>query len=1235
MKQRYKFYLYLIVLNMLVPFASQACLPVVNWGSSISFCQGNSITLNAANPNSSYVWSTGANSSSITVNSSGTYWVAVTNQCGTTTDTIQVIVDSPVNVNLGADRAICANSSIKLSVPQNASSFYRWSNGSGSHQITVTQPGTYWAEVTNACGTYSDTVVISMDQPQQVNLGPDILNCSANSAVVKVQQPVLGSIVWSNGQQGDSITVTSSGTYWASVSNACGTFSDTVEVNFFTNGDLFSGDTLMYCPGQPYTLTSPIAAGNKLWNDGSTSNSYIVTQPGTYWLQVVLPCGVFSDTVHFISNVAPVVNLGPDLKLCPGQSITLDANNPGASYLWNNSSSQQTLTVTASGKYWVGVNTGCGYVYDTVRVTYINLPAPNIDDTVYTCQGSSPVVNAGSWGPNTSYYWSNGLQSRVNSTLTPGPQWVKVWNGCDTVQEDFFIKGQEPLNVFIGNDTTFCGTSMYIYTHLGHHGNTFLWSNGSSLPQLRVTKTGTYWVSVTNACGTYTDTINVTINKYPTGIAQTTIKKCVTDGVWLRTAHLSNATYQWSNGGNANNTYVTSPGKYWVTVSNVCDTISDTVWVEDVHPINFDLGADTAFCRPATLTLDLSSLPADSVVWSTGNRTDILQISNSGTYWVKVYNLCGFTSDTINVVVNERVVPVLSDKSFCVGSSVSLNASQPHATSYLWSNNSTSASISVSSPGWYFVDITGICGTIRDSAYVTQDAFLPQIDLGSDTIYCSGVLNLNPGNFPNSTYLWSNGSSAPTLNVNKTGTYYVSVSNSCNTVSDTINVLVTGPPVPALGNVVKFCAGSIFTLNAQNPGSTYSWSTGATSQTIDVTTQGKYWVTITNNCGVLTDTVELIVESPLDNISAGPDTIFCKGDSVLLGSNLMGERKLWSSGSVADSIFVSQAGTYWVRVSNSCGVWYDSVKVEMIDSPIFSLGNDMTICEFEGEAILYGPSGMNSYVWSNGSTQPTLKINSSGTYWLTVSNECFSYTDTIVVYPEYPIEIDLGPDTTLCAGQTLILNPPVGKGKVQWNNQPGSSYQEITESGTYWVVAQNGCGIFSDTINVYFDEYLNLDTEDTTVCDGDTATFDLRNFPHDFEWFDGSKDKVRRFTREGTYPIVIKNQCGEFTKNYRVNISYCECPFFIPNAFTPNYDNKNDEFRVGHSCDLYNYSIQIFNRWGEMVYESQDVDAGWNGNAPGGQALPMGVYTYRINYDWSVYGIDKHKEHTGTLTLIR
>lgn len=1233
MKQGYKAILCLIFLCNLGVLHSQ-CKPQIAWGASISFCQGNSFTLNAANPNSTYVWSTGAVTPSITVSSSGTYWVSVTNNCGTTSDTIQVIVDQPIFPNLGPDRNICNNTSTTLSVPFSPTAFYFWSDGSTGNQISVQSSGTYWVRVTNACGTFTDTVQLTTEPPLQFDLGKDTSLCSATQYTLSLPAGISGNILWSDSTHGNSMTVTQSGTHWVKVTNSCGSLTDSIDVQIFANQRIVAADTFTMCPSGSLTVSSISQGTNYSWSNGSTSNSTVITGPGTYSVSANMACGVLYDTFYVALNQLPVVDLGPDSTYCGISSVSLFSGVHGASYLWSTGASSKRLTVTTSGTYWVGVDVGCGYMYDSVTVNFVPDPQPAVDDTVYICGGSPTNIDAGNFGTGTSYLWSDNSTGRYNNSLAAGNHWVQVSNPCGSHTKNFWVVSQSPVSLSF-RDTSLCANVYRLKTNLPKRGNNFLWSDGSTGTQLSVRGSGVYWVRVTNACGTFSDTAVVDVYQFPGGIKEDTVFKCSTDSIRLRTYPRNNVSYQWSNGGSGSYTWVKNPGTYSLMSYNQCDTVYDTAYVINAGiPLNFDLGPDTTICRYTTVPVDLSALGADSIVWDNGSHAAVRNLG-AGTHRVSVYNICGYFTDSIKI---DRIIEpkaVLPDSlSYCFGSNPVLDASHPRNESFLWNTGDTTASITPTWPGWYTVQISNSCFSITDSVYVSRTAPLASIELGPDTIFCGGTLVLDPGNFSGAQYLWQNGSTSQSISVNRTGTYYVAVSNACNTVYDTINVIVTGPPALTLGSTVKFCRGSVLNLNAQNPICTYQWSTGDTTQNISVTDPGNYWVTITNDCGSITDSVEVVVEDPLNDINIGNDTIICRGDSLLLSTNIQGAYAKWKNGSATSSIYVKQTGDYWVTVSNSCGSWEDTIHVEVIDVPTFSLGADQPICSNGGQVNFQGPSGMESYLWSDGSTAQNLGVYTPGTYWLTVTNKCFSYIDTVEVYEEFPIDVQLPADTVLCEGEVLLLNPNGNGYPLLWSDGSTDSYKYIASSGTYWVMAQNACGVYSDTITVSYDSLPDLSRELVQICRGDEATVKVEFERGSYKWFDGSVQRRRTFDKDGIYTVEVTNQCGVYTKEYVVDVINCECPFFIPNAFTPNYDGLNDEFKIGHSCELAEFRMQIFNRWGNMVFESTDADKGWDGYM-GSDEMPKGIYTYSITYSWDVYGETHYRMETGTLTLIR
>ncbi|MGB0176083.1 MAG: hypothetical protein ACPF9D_02885, partial [Owenweeksia sp.] len=309
---------------LIFPRSAVGCEPKVNLGGSISFCAGNTITLNATYPNSVYLWSTGAQTPTITVATSGKYWVSVTNACGNTLDTIDVFVDQPLNINLGANRAICKGSTLVLTPPYSPSYQYTWQDGSKGSSFTVTQAGVYHVTVQNSCGTFSDAITITEENPPAINLGPDISKCD-NSPVTLDAGIQPATIRWNTGKVGRLLTVFQTGTYWAYVTNSCGTFYDTIDVYYSKGPGLNLGDTLGLCAGG--TLKLDPEAGNKasyLWSTGAQTPTLTVANAGTYWLRLTDPCGVFYDTVHVITTGPAIVNLGPDTIICKGSTMVLD-----------------------------------------------------------------------------------------------------------------------------------------------------------------------------------------------------------------------------------------------------------------------------------------------------------------------------------------------------------------------------------------------------------------------------------------------------------------------------------------------------------------------------------------------------------------------------------------------------------------------------------------------------------------------------------------------------------------------------------------------------------------------------------------------------------------------------------------------------------------------------------------------------------------------------------------------
>lgn len=201
----------------------------------------------------------------------------------------EIIVVNPKNINLGNDTTYCVNFSRVLTtgIPSTL-----WSTGQTGSSITVSQPGTYWAEVNQPCGKIRDSIVIGLNQSIQINIGNDTTYCGNFSRVLTTGIP---STLWSTGQTGSSITVSQPGTYWAEVTNSCGAFRDSIIINLDESVSFYLGNDTVICGNFSKTLITGLS--NTIWSTGESGSQIIVGQLGTYWAEVTGDCGVYRDTI--------------------------------------------------------------------------------------------------------------------------------------------------------------------------------------------------------------------------------------------------------------------------------------------------------------------------------------------------------------------------------------------------------------------------------------------------------------------------------------------------------------------------------------------------------------------------------------------------------------------------------------------------------------------------------------------------------------------------------------------------------------------------------------------------------------------------------------------------------------------------------------------------------------------------------------------------------------------------
>lgn len=330
-------------------------LPVVDLGPDTLMCHGEALALDVFVDGSSYVWQDKTTESSFTVTSSGLYWVEVSNQCGTSTDAIQV--EFTEGVDLGEDQILCQGSKVLLDA-ELPEATYLWQDGSSISKMEVTESGLYWVEVTDSCGVQRDSVRIVFDPEIELEIKEDTTLCAGDTLLLDATVPN-ATYRW----QDDSVTptyeVTEEGSYSVSVRNACGTKLATIRVKYI-NLDL--GGDIEICEGQQATIDATVQdAVEYFWQDGFTEPLYTVTDPGLYAVEVIHPqCGSYMDSVYVVHKPNPDFTLGPNASLCPGETYLLDATTAGATYLWQDGATEPVYLATGQGSYSVTVTVdGC------------------------------------------------------------------------------------------------------------------------------------------------------------------------------------------------------------------------------------------------------------------------------------------------------------------------------------------------------------------------------------------------------------------------------------------------------------------------------------------------------------------------------------------------------------------------------------------------------------------------------------------------------------------------------------------------------------------------------------------------------------------------------------------------------------------------------------------------------------------------------------------------------------
>ncbi|GAB4405066.1 MAG: hypothetical protein OHK0039_05800 [Bacteroidia bacterium] len=563
-------------------------------------------------------------------------------------------------------------------------------------------------------------------------------------------------------------------------------------------------------------------------------------------------------------------------------------------------------------------------------------------------------------------------------------------------------------------------------------------------------------------------------------------------------------------------------------------------------------GLDTTICQGESVPLSAGTGTAYS--WSPtaglSSSTSANPVATPDTttlYLCTITDNCGFTRQESFQITVRDTVPVFSlgaDTSLCPGSSLILGV--PFAGfDLLWQDGSTGASL-VATPGsLYWLEVQGGCDTLRDSVELIALPPGPTIDLGPDLTPCAGDTLLLDASQPDVlSYLWQDSSSAPALPVTSSGLYWVAATNTCGTAGDSIQIAyIPILPPPDLGPDTVLCDLPLWVLDAQLPGATYLWSDGSTGPQLPVVADGSYWVEAGNSCGVGRDSVSLAFQRR-PQVNLGSDTSICIGRAVAWDITWTpGTSYVWQNGSTEPQFQTLAAGQYIALLTNVCGTASDTVQVATITPPpALRLGPDTTLCT--GSTLLLGPGLPGyAYLWQDGSTDSLLTADAPGTYVLQISNQCAARRDSIVLrYLDPPI-VDLGPDLTRCAGETVAIDVRWPEATYLWEDNSTQPQRVLSEAGQYSVLLRNQCGSASDSFELtYLPSIRPIDLGgDRQLCPGDSLVWDTdQGSAFSYAWSHGSTQPRLVVREAGTYTLTAGNDCGTTTSSAR--ISYLPLP---------------------------------------------------------------------------------------------
>lgn len=633
-----------------------------------------------------------------------------------------------------------------------------------------------------------------------------------------------------------------------------------------------------------------------------------------------------------------------------------------------------------------------------------------------------------------------------------------------------------------------------------------------------------------------------------------------------------------------------------ISFQEIC-VANDSVYVDIKVPDTTTTNMDTTLCialAPITLT---GTAGYASYLWNTGAATISIPAAASGVYWVYNNNHCATLIDTFKV--NYIPLPVVflgNDTSFCTGDSITLSSVQPAGTTYLWSTGSTGDTIHAKATGTYWLQLNNGCA-VTDSIHVLLSPF-PVVNLGPDQFNCLAKPDTlqSSVSYTGPTYLWSTGGTLDTIIADTTGTYWLQVTVAGCASADTIHVTIIYDTF-TLGNIdTGICLGkSVQAKLTANPAATFQWLPTAgvpanttSSPMITPDTSAEYVVHIyLAGCPEKKDSF-LIDVQPNPKVYMGGNQSVCQFDTLHLHATVTPAWYThyiykWSPGTYLNDTTIQNvvftpgdSGKIYLIVSTPAGCSSgDSAMIIVHPGDFAGLDSIYNLCP--GDSVQLKPTGGVSYRWHPGiylsdstAASPWARCITSEAYTVIVKSQfnCLDTVSTRIVIEPAAV-LNLGDSVTLYPGGSYQINPLTNCSSFEWFPVSGLSNAYVSDP------------LISPEISTKYKVY-GTTTWGCSVVDSINIYIDVS---------------------------------GLLT---------------LPNAFTPDAGINNKLYILQRGIAKLNY-FRIYNRWGNKVYESTNINDGWDGSF-NGKPQPYDVFVYEVEAV-SVDGKTFHK--SGNVTLIR